>query len=42
MTTLVLVFKMVESEDKTKYDPFYSISKIEIISIKVILMMYLS
>ena len=31
MTTLVLVFKMIESEDKTKYDPFYSISKIEII-----------
>ena len=31
MTTLVLVFKMIESEDKTKYDSFYSISKIEII-----------
>ena len=31
MTTLVLVFKNKESEDKTKYDNFYSISKVEII-----------
>ena len=31
MTTLVLVFKKIESEDKTKYDPFYSNSKVEII-----------
>ena len=27
MTTLVLVFKKIESEDKTKYDTFYSNSK---------------
>ena len=27
MTTLVLMFKKVESEDKTKYDNFYSSSK---------------
>ena len=31
MTTLVLVFKKTESEDKTKYDDFYSSSKAEII-----------
>ena len=31
MTTLVLVFKKIESEDKTKYDNFYSSSKAEII-----------
>ena len=31
MTTLVLVFKKIESEDKTKYDNFYSRSKAEII-----------
>ena len=31
MTTLVLVFKNIESEDKTKYDNFYSSSKAEII-----------
>ena len=30
MTTLVLVFKKIESEDKTKYDNFYSSSKAEI------------
>ena len=30
-TTLVLVFKKIESEDKTKYDNFYSSSKAEII-----------
>ena len=29
MTTLVLVFKKIESEDKTKYDTFYSHSKAE-------------
>ena len=29
--TLVLVFKKIESEDKTKYDNFYSSSKAEII-----------
>ena len=31
MTTLVFVFKKIESEDKTKYDTFYSNSKAEII-----------
>ena len=31
MATLVLVFKKIESEDKTKYDTFYSNSKAEII-----------
>ena len=31
MTTLVLMFKKMESEDKTKYDNFYSSSKAEII-----------
>ena len=31
VTTLVLVFKKIESEDKTKYDTFYSHSKAEII-----------
>ena len=31
VTTLVLVFKKIESEDKTKYDTFYSNSKAEII-----------
>ena len=31
MATLVLVFKKIESDDKTKYDTFYSNSKAEII-----------
>ena len=31
VTTLVLVFKKIESEDKTKYDNFYSSSKEEMI-----------
>ena len=31
MTTLVLVFKKVESENKTKYDTFYLQSKAETI-----------
>ena len=31
MITLVLVFKKIESEDKTKHDNFYSSSKAEII-----------
>ena len=31
VTTLVLVFKKIESKDKTKYDNFYSSSKAEII-----------
>ena len=31
VATLVLVFKKIESEDKTKYDTFYSNSKAEII-----------
>ena len=39
LTTLVLLFKKVESEDKTKYDTFCSSSKAETISMKVTLMM---
>ena len=31
VTTLVLVFKKIESKDKTKYDNFYTSSKVEII-----------
>ena len=31
MTTLVLVFKNIESEEKKRYDTFYSNSKAEII-----------
>ena len=31
MTTLVLLFKKIESEDKTKYDNFHLSSKAEII-----------
>ena len=31
MTTLVLVFKKIESEDKTKFENFYSSSKVETI-----------
>ena len=31
VTTLVLVFKIIESEDKTKHDTFYSNSEAEII-----------
>ena len=31
MTTLVLVFEKIESEDKTRYGTFYSNSKSEII-----------
>ena len=31
MTTLVLVFKKIESEEETKYDTFYSSTKAEII-----------
>ena len=31
MATLVLVFKKIESDDKRKYDTFYSNSKPEII-----------
>ena len=31
VTTLVLVFKKIESEDKTKYNNFYSSSKVQII-----------
>ena len=31
VTTLVLVFKKIESEDKAKHDTFYSSSKAEII-----------
>ena len=32
MTTLILVFKKIESEDKTKNDTFYSHSKAETIT----------
>ena len=31
VTTLALVFKKIESKDKTKYDNFYSSSKAEVI-----------
>ena len=31
VTTLFLVFKKIESEDKTEYDNFYSSSRAEII-----------
>ena len=31
MTTLVLVFKKIESDDKTNYETFYSYSKAETI-----------
>ena len=31
MTTLVLVFKKIETKNKTKYDDFYSSTKAEII-----------
>ena len=31
MTTLALVFKKIESKDKTKYDNIYSSSKTEMI-----------
>ena len=31
MTTLVLVLEKTENEDKTKYDTFYSHSKVETI-----------
>ena len=30
LTTLVLVFKKIESEDKTRFDIFYSNSKVEV------------
>ena len=41
VTTLVLVFKKIEREDKTKYDTFYLNSQKQL-SKKVILMMYLN
>ena len=34
MTTLVLVFKKIESEEETKYGNFYSSSKAEVITNK--------
>ena len=41
VTTLVLVLKKIESEDKTKYDTVYSSSKAEIIINKIdIVMMF--
>ena len=43
VTTLVLVFKNLEVDDKTKYDTFYSNSKAEkYLSMKVTLVMYLN
>ena len=41
VATLVLVFKKIESKDKTEYGNFYSSSKADII-MKVTLMMCLS
>ena len=35
MTTLVLVFKKIENEDKKKFDSFYSSSKAEIVINKI-------
>ena len=40
VTTLFLELKKIESDDKTKYDTFYSHSQTE--NMKVILMMYLN
>ena len=42
VATLVLVFTKIESEDKAKYDNFYSSSKAEIIIMKVTLKMCLN
>ena len=39
MTTLILVFRRIKTEDKTKYDTFHTNLKTEIISMKVTLMM---
>ena len=39
VTTLVLVFKKMESKENAKYDNFYSSSKAEQLSMKVTLMM---
>ena len=39
VTTLALVFKKIESEDKTKHDNFYSSSKAETVTNKVTLAM---
>ena len=42
MTTLVLVFKKIESEDKTKHDNFIKAEKLNQLSMKVTLMMFFS
>ena len=42
VTTLVLVFKKIEREDKTKYDNFYSTQEQKLESMKVTSMMCLN
>ena len=42
VTKLFLEFKKIESDDETKYSTFYSSSKIEKITMRVILMMFLN
>ena len=42
VTTLVLVFKKIESEDKTKHDNFIKAEKLNQLSMKVTLMMFFS
>ena len=42
MTTLVLEFKKIKKDDKTKFNSFYSNSKAEINIDEVILIMYLN
>ena len=42
VTTLVLVFKKIESDDKTKYDTSFSLSKVETIINESAIDMYLN
>ena len=42
VTTLVLALKKIKSEDKTKYNTFYSHSKAKKLLMEVTLMMYLN
>ena len=42
MTTSVLVFKKIESDDKTKHDSFFQTQKQKQLRMKVVLMMYLN
>ena len=42
VTTLVLVFKKIESDEKTKHDTFIQSQKQKQLPMKVILMMYLN